>query len=311
MMKKSLIALAVMAASGAAFAATSNVDVYGQVRLSVDSVDGAADLRMADRVSRIGIQGKEDLGGGMSAFYHWERTLSFATGVLQTDVAGRLAYGGIEGGFGKIAAGNVYLPYKTAGSASLFEDTAADVVGTLIGGNNFDKPAIGVVYTLPKLVDGLSIAVGTASDTVGTNQELSTDVMSYSAQYTNGPLSVGVAMQEGTNAGGDNTSITDKATKYNVGYNVAGVALKATMEKVTVSGAAKDNVALSAAYPMGAITLAGVYVDSEQANTERYTVGAVYSLSKRTNVAVAYNNDTNKTTSADTGTITVQLNHSF
>src|ERR1700760_1804815 len=77
-MKKSLLALAVLAvASGAAFA-QSSVTLYGKVDLGLvmDSGNAAGhSIRIDSGVtggSRIGFKGVEDLGGGMKAAFQLE-----------------------------------------------------------------------------------------------------------------------------------------------------------------------------------------------------------------------------------------------
>ena len=79
-MKKSLIALAVLASSGAAMA-QSSVSVYGLADVWVGSqknttngVSAGGFNKMASNegfaTSRLGFKGTEDLGGGRSAFRH-------------------------------------------------------------------------------------------------------------------------------------------------------------------------------------------------------------------------------------------------
>lgn len=164
-MKKSLIALAVAGVvSAPAFAATSNVDVYGVMRMSVDHSDVKATDRDAwsinDRVSRIGFKGSEDLGGGLKAVWQIEQQLSAtdpvsptsaststststSTGGITTTTATtttttttadsafgganlRNTFIGLSGGFGTVLVGRHDTPYKLGGSADLFADTAAD-----------------------------------------------------------------------------------------------------------------------------------------------------------------------------------------
>ncbi len=311
-MKKSLIALAVAGlVSAPAFAATANVDVYGQVRLSVDSVDG--DLMMKDQTSRVGIKGAEDLGGGLKAFYNWEQKLSFATGSLDTGAVNRLAFAGLAGNFGSLSAGSVYLPYKSAGSASVFEDTSADTQGAFVGAHSLDKPAIGINYVSPSF-SGVTVSVGLGTETGSdlgdtTNVASLSDetILSAAVSYANGPMTLGLALQDGANANNGNIADTTDAWKLNAGYKFGELGLKATYESADVANVDKDNWVLSATYGMGPITLAGQYVDSESANEEMFVVAAIYSLSKRTNAHIAYATLDN----ADVDVITLQLNHSF
>ncbi|MFT3857935.1 MAG: porin [Aquabacterium sp.] len=84
-MKKTLLALAAIAASSAAFA-QSSVTLYGVVDVSVESVrgDNTADprfLRQSQFLSRIGFKGSEDLGGGARAnFMPWKLNVKPDTG---------------------------------------------------------------------------------------------------------------------------------------------------------------------------------------------------------------------------------------
>jgi predicted porin len=76
-MKKSLIALAVAGVvSAPAFAATSNVDVYGVMNIAIQDTDVAgSDMTILDNTSRIGFKGSEDLGGGLKAIWQIESGL--------------------------------------------------------------------------------------------------------------------------------------------------------------------------------------------------------------------------------------------
>jgi predicted porin len=85
-MKKSLIALAVMAAAGAA-SAQSSVTLFGIVDLGYKYVKGDGNgkqhllARDGYNSSRLGFRGTEDLGGGMSASFWLEAGLNPDSGV--------------------------------------------------------------------------------------------------------------------------------------------------------------------------------------------------------------------------------------
>ena len=84
-MKKTLIAVAVMAASGIAFAA-SNVTLYGVIEEGVvlekaKHGDTTVDLRSGfDQGSRWGIKGTEDLGNGYSVGFILEQGFNVDSG---------------------------------------------------------------------------------------------------------------------------------------------------------------------------------------------------------------------------------------
>ncbi|NIC42349.1 porin, partial [Aquabacterium sp. A08] len=79
-MKAHLIALAAVAACGAA-AAQSNVSVYGRLDLSVgsekDNIANTSKSAVSSGLlttSRLGFRGTEDLGGGLKAIFQIETT---------------------------------------------------------------------------------------------------------------------------------------------------------------------------------------------------------------------------------------------
>ena len=79
-MKKSLVALAVLAASGAAMA-QSSVTLFGIVDAGYAVGNGSISDKTSMRnsgynSSRLGFRGVEDLGGGMKAGFHLEGALS-------------------------------------------------------------------------------------------------------------------------------------------------------------------------------------------------------------------------------------------
>jgi predicted porin len=128
-MKKSLIALAVLAASGAAMA-QSSVTLYGVADAYVGSqkanavtVSGTRLVSTATRNSvvesgglsgsRWGLRGTEDLGNGMKANFVLESGFDISNGASQQGGAlfGRQAFVGLGGGFGAVSLGRQYNAY--------------------------------------------------------------------------------------------------------------------------------------------------------------------------------------------------------
>jgi len=124
-MKKSLIALAVIAASGAAMA-QSSVTLYGLVDVSVQSYKvptlaagsttttftstSLSQTRMASGLqngSRWGMKGVEDLGGGLNAVFDLQSGFNVDTGSSAQGglLFGRHAFVGLNGGFGTLTFG--------------------------------------------------------------------------------------------------------------------------------------------------------------------------------------------------------------
>jgi len=299
-MKKSLIALAVAGAFAApAFAASSNVDFYGQFRVSLDHINnfnnsGAGKALggwgMNDETSRIGFKGSEDLGGGLKAIYQWESgfdpgyngTISTSSAPGQVAAGGlgseRNTFVGLSGGFGTVLAGRHDTPYKLGGSADLFADTLADAQNT--GGrciicedlrvNNaiaYVSPEVSGFHAAVAIVPGNFQQSGPASKSLNSIA----DAYSMVGVYANGPMKVTAAYENLDHVSGagkaPNNSGKQSAWKLNGAYTIGDLTLGATWEDIQkvggdttgADGSKMNNYLLSAAYGMGPITLAAQY----------------------------------------------------
>ncbi|MBI5329007.1 MAG: porin [Betaproteobacteria bacterium] len=331
-MKKSLIALAVAGAFAApAFAASSNVDIYGQARVSINHGDKNAGWTVSDQVSRVGIKGSEDLGGGMKAIWQWESQLNnldnnSTAGVSTASVTGttqRNTFIGLAGGFGTVLAGTHDSPYKLAGSADIFGDTAADsqkATSGIIGRNSFDTRANNATAYISPDWSGFHFAIAgfAAEEGAAGNSRGLWGAQSLALVYANGPLKVTGGWERYDKEFGAGGAEDKDAYKLNAAYKIGDVGLGLTWESSDPSNAAgtkKDKGLLaSITYGMGPITLGYQYGKFDDKNgtadLTRNTVGAYYALSKRTQSYLAYNKDNNQT-AADAATWTVGLNHSF
>ncbi|HNQ09693.1 MAG TPA: porin, partial [Giesbergeria sp.] len=129
-MKKSLIALAVLAASGAAMA-QSSVTLYGVADLSLAKASGSSMQMSGNGLlnngnSRLGVRGVEDLGGGLKASFNFEQGLNAENGVTDTGCVNttavctdalkkpttfqRNAWMALQGGFGRVQMGRTLTP---------------------------------------------------------------------------------------------------------------------------------------------------------------------------------------------------------
>jgi predicted porin len=348
-MKKSLIALAVAGAFAApAFAASSNVDIYGKFRVSLDHANHDAGWSLTDNVSRIGIKGAEDLGGGLKAIYQWETAFNLGTssgrtssGVLANSAASALVapsagglggqrdtFVGLSGNFGTALVGRHDTPYKMAGSADLYADTRLDAQN--MGANCIICEDVrvnnAVAYVSPSF-SGLTLAGaivpgGAGADVAGVKSAHGlADAYSLAALYGNGPLSVTAGYENLHKLVGPTTGSNDqKAFKLNGAYTFGDFKVGATYEKIKdVLGSNNDQKSwlVSGAYGMGPISLTAQYgvrnPDGSNNNLKDFTIGAGYSLSKRTNTYVAYGHYKQDAVGGDTTTnlITMGLNHDF
>ena len=183
-MKKQALTLAIAAALSAPSALAAQDDggmrytsasegFYASIRAGwfsgkEDFKDGGADV--GGVVSRFGVRGSNDLGGGMEGFYQYEAGINHNQG---SHAGTRLAHVGVRGAFGEIVAGTFWNNlYGFSYSAT---DVALNYSGwNLSSGNSGTDPKPlpnrinhAVQYTTPNL-NGFQGAVLAVSDNSGT-----------------------------------------------------------------------------------------------------------------------------------------------
>ena len=136
-MKKSLIALTLAALPVAAMA---DVTLYGTIKAGVEvsrtkttegnvSTKDRTATEIADFGSKIGFKGHEHLGNNLNAIWQVEQKTSIAG--TDSKWGNRESFIGLEGGFGKIRAGNLNTVLKDSGdNVNVWEssDANADVL---------------------------------------------------------------------------------------------------------------------------------------------------------------------------------------
>ena len=337
-MKKSLIALAVLAASGASFA-QSNVTLYGLADVwvgSVKSVVGVA--KPADgnvfgdkgavgsttttklesggvNTSRWGVKGSEDLGGGLKAVFKLEQGFKLDTGAAGTATGAgqafdRQSYVGLAGGFGEVAVGKVWSAYDdVSGAVNAVFDSALSPANHVFKSTGYqDRVSNAIRYTSPT-ISGFTGAVSYSLDEKAPAGLQSTSV---NLSYAAGPLSAQVGYQKDDNK----AQASDPAyTRLGASYDFGVATAKASYGKVSnrnnavgvsVSGADTTEYQIGADVPVGpALTLSASYAKSDDNATagdqsrKGYGIGATYTLSKRTFLYGGYNS--NKATNAGAG----------
>ncbi|PKO70906.1 MAG: porin, partial [Betaproteobacteria bacterium HGW-Betaproteobacteria-17] len=313
MMKKILAAAIVSAFAAPAFAATANVDVYGNLHMSVDVLDNGVDsaTNISSNASSFGIKGAEDLGGGMAAIWQVETNLGGERRGNSFSSA-RDTFVGLKGGFGTVRLGYFNTPTKQLSrKLDLFNNKIGDTRnllrtnGTTGTGNNsweerFDN---GIRYDTPSF-GGFTANVhySTNMDGAGTTTTNDNDAYSLGANYANGPLFVGATYQKNnltTPGTGDETN-----WRLGVGFNIADLKLVALYSKSEdqrgVNGADRDVWGVGAGYKLGNGEIKAQYYkasdeDGSAAETgaKMFAVGYDYNLSKRTTAYVAYSKTKN------------------
>jgi len=193
--KKTLLAAAVIAACSFAVSAhaQSNVTVFGQISLSLTKSSGTATrLQTTGFGSGIGFRGTEDLGGGLSAFYHIENRFDADTGAAGNPFWAEKTLVGLGGSFGRIQFGRFANAFDDIiGMADAFGESVAQP--TTERGLGETKWANSIGYYTPAF-GGFSAALTTATkETVaaGTGSPLVTkNPYAFNVKYAQGPLAV-------------------------------------------------------------------------------------------------------------------------
>ncbi len=285
-MKKTLLALAVIAASGAAFAQSATLS--GNITYGYQStkVGGATTAGLGADTAAIKLVATEDLGGGLKA------TAQVSLGGMMRDGAGtgEDASLTLSGGFGSISMGAVETD---DGLARARPGPAWGLDGKVHGPNvNIDF----IAYTSPQLAPGLTAGVsyvdrgtttgaGLAAGTTGpaSAQPSITGNVTYGA----GPISARFDVTSWTRQGAaDVTSNTNKnrfrvSGNYNLG--VAKVGLGYSSFKRTTGTTVKALTAgVSADFGATSVGLVYESFDNAGVKTTGFSLGSQYNLSKRT-----------------------------
>jgi predicted porin len=323
-MKKTLIALAVLAASTASMA---QVTLYGVADVSVGATDKAGLGLANDKFqaiasnilnngnSRFGLKGTEDLGGGMTVGFNYEGGINIANGAGMTSggqLFSRAANVYVQGGFGRLTAGRqLTTSFFSVASWELTGTANYSVVANQFGFGGvgprdtaavkYDIAASGFNGSLMFIPEGDAV-YGTAASPKGKY-----DV---AVGYGAGPLVASLAYNkvdsgtEGTVVGGS----------YNFG--MVKVAASWTQLKDGAGNKVTEGYTLGASIPMGAFTFTADMAQdtiSRAANSTDtdFLLEAKYALSKRTFVYGVYMMDGKGKTASDVNGYALGLRHNF
>lgn len=335
-MKKSLIALAVLAASGAAMA-QSSVTLYGIADAWVGQTSTTtAGVKVKQTKidsggfngSRWGLKGSEDLGGGLKAIFTLESGFNIDTGAGSSDgLFNRQAFVGLQGGFGAVTLGRQYTAYdELRGATNQAYDTAFATTGGVWGNgiaDYSDRANNSIAYTSPSF-GGVSGAVVLGLGENKTGSLKATKNYSAHIKYANGPLLVGYAHQvENSRVAAVAPLAASNAadTKYNLlaGSYDFGVASLTGGYNEAKQGNAKDKeYQVGVSVPFGAASVAVGYAHSKSeatgraaTNAEGYSLTGLYDLSKRTRLYAGLSNVKQKESSDKSSLVAVGVRHSF
>ena len=323
-MKKSLIALAVLAASGAAMA-QSSVTMFGVVDTGVAYLKGTGTggtnnygmTTGGNASSRLGFRGVEDLGGGLKAGFWLEGGFNSDAG--DGKAAGASGTGfefarrstvSLMGNFGEVRLGRD----ETAAynKLSAYSNFSVIGVGGFRGWNTTTGDGIRqnnmIAYFTPNFsgfTAGVNYAFGEAAGSSAVNR-----YVGGFAAYNNGPLSVtiGADHKNGASlakAGFANSTVETYGLGASYDFGVAkvnGLVLQAK-EKGTPSNSKQTSYALGVSAPVGGVgEVKAQYALYDGKNGTMYgngkshqlSLGYVHNLSKRTALYGTYSYLKNK-----------------
>lgn len=337
-MKKNLIALAVLAASGAAFA-QSNVTVYGIADVWFGAQKDVATGLTQTRVnsggvsgSRFGFKGSEDLGGGLKANFLLEQGFAIDSGAADasgptvsgaaagTQMFARQSYAGFSGSFGEVKLGKPFTAYDDISGATnpAWDSALSPQNNVWLSGGYAYNPGNTVYYASPT-VAGFS---GALSYSFGENKTAAVDagaVISVHVKYEGGPLYAGLAYQ--TEKATDAVA-ANEFTRVNASYDLGVAKLLAGYGRVAgAAGAEVNEWQIGADFPVSKVlTLSGgIARSSDNAaagdfSREGYSLAASYTMSKRTSLYGGYQASTKKKSGvadADGSLLAFGVRHAF
>jgi len=307
-MKKSLIALAAVAVSGAAFA-QSSVTVFGVVDSAVSYVNGQDNWSGlnsgGNQTSRLGFRGVEDLGGGLKANFWLE------AGILADNGSGKSGYSanetssdalafkrratvGLSGNFGEVRMGReLTAAYNATSRYDVFGQVGygASKVWTDAGVNGdstTQRVSNMVTYLSPDFSGfraNVNYGFGEDKDAqTGKSSNSASRYMGAGLTYDNGPLSLGLGLE-----------------RRNAGANTAEFSAPLPPATAPVFEGEYDVNAwsLGGSYNFGVAKLAAAYrsseakwtdgVDSAKDKTKGYYVGVSAPVGAAGEVKASYN----------------------
>lgn len=320
-MKKSLIALSVLAAIAGTAQAQSNVTMYGVIDMAIQNENngGKAGSKTAldageQAGSRLGFKGTEDLGGGLKAIFALEMGILADTGASQGGLSfGRQAWVGLQGDFGTVKTGRQYTPQFyffdavdpfdlgfTSGSAGASTSTGG-VFGFLSASawrvnNSISYQSNDISGFSARALYGFGEVAGdtSASRSVG-----------ISGQYAAGPLYVGAVYYKQNDA--INNSLKSVLVGATYDFGVAKAAVGYSKDSSDAGFDPKLGGYIDQKGYMIGVTVPVTTVDSFLATAARSTnnlvatgntstqlaVGFTHALSKRTNLYTSFSRNTN------------------
>ena len=325
-MKKSLVAAAI-AAVVIAPAANAGVVLYGKIHASIDYIDNSFHASagdesisgsqgawyVANRASRIGFKGTEDLGNGLSLIWKAETTYNLSEGGDGWG-GGRNAYIGLTGDWGTFLYGRHDTPMKiSTGRLDLFSDQigdynySADPQNALLGPGFHDVRADNAIAYISPNWNGFTFAGAIVPGENSIYGDGLADLYSVAAMYSINGLYLAAAYEDLSTDTGLGIDLDDKKWRIGAGYTINAFTVNFVYEDrdMSIVGAPEDvslpaNIwQVSGAYDFGNNRIKAAYGKYDGGLTHEgdeilsmdrtsWAIGWDHKLSKRTTAYAAY-----------------------
>lgn len=291
-MKKTLIALAVLAASGASFAQVTITGSYA-AGYQAETAPAGDKSGLGVDTSYVAFSASEDLGGGLKA-----SALMALDGFTRGTATGGDSNLTLAGGFGSLSLdngkGSDYLSGDYVGMDEKVFGAKTTSDSITYKTPSFSGLTVAFAHGESDAASQVGLGVGAAGAAAG--QRNNTLTVSYAA----GPLSATAAVRayDQTGLGGAVASSTNNPNKSLVrakaSYDLGVAKIGGGVVQLTMNQGTRTDTLIGAIVPFGNLTFVADVANRKfsdsftDGSTNGYGLSAAYAFSKRTNVSVSY-----------------------
>ena len=295
-MKKTFVALAAIAAVGAA---SAQVTVYGKLDAAYTNTSAGSSVGLNGwETSRFGVKASDKVGSMTASVVLEGKLRDNSNGQAAFQGFDRTATVGLAGGFGAVTIGNQWTPVDNAiwTTDALeyngFTPLAAGLWNADVGNTGMGNAKSSIQYATPDM-NGFQGFLLVANNVTG-NTQGSTNYTGFGLNYVKGPLVINYANQsfDGTFAGGKQvSSASTKTNVFAINYNVGAANLYGGWVNTDNGSSTETGYTLGVKVPMGANSVSVGYASNKATAAGKDTTigawGAQY-IAAVTKATVAY-----------------------
>ena len=279
-MKKTFVALAAIAAVGAA---SAQVTVYGKLDAAFTNTSAGSSVGLNGwETSRFGVKAEDKLGSMTASVVLEGKLRDNSNGQAAFQGFDRTATVGLAGSFGAVTIGNQWTPVDNAiwTTDALeyngFTPLAAGLWNADVGNTGMGNAKSSIQYATPDM-GGFQGFLLVANNVTG-NTQGSTNYTGFGLNYVKGPLVINYANQsfDGALVGGKQTSTASTKTNvFAINYNVGAANLYGGWVNTDYGSSTETGYTLGVKVPMGANSVSVGYASNKaSASGVDKTIGA-------------------------------------